>query len=884
MKILRLYLKNFKHIESGLGLREVSLDFRNNDKVINIFIGKMGSCKTVILGHLQPFHSFGTVDVRNQDGSIIEDEDGIKIIEYQKGMDHYEIEHVYTWNKNTHMVKSYIRKNGNEMNENGNQGSFKTIIEYEFGIEQNFLKLLRIGANVSNVIHMKSTERKVFIVSLQQDAEIYSFLYRKLNDEMRELNATTNILTNKLHHIGASNIIKMEEELEGIDDNYLSISNSHEKIKSDIYKLDAIISSILDNRNYDEYEKDYINKMEEVNNVKINLNSMSNKIEEFGKYPSIIEVSKTLGSLDKDIYHSNNEIEKLTTEYNEIELALSKLTDSKKIMGDDDHIKELQNTNRELMEELSEYEKELKNFNLDYSSNYIISVIADLNNINLLIDEIIQHDKDIIKKLYNSDSSVINWSKKQIEFLNFRKMKIQKEINNIKFSDKYDTPAKLYFPPFCPTKECPYYKTHPSTIKKQLRDDNIGVEKEVEILLDKAEEIDIQIYKFNDYPMLYSKINNLKQMWKKIIPIIKKMGSSNNERLIDVLTNFQYRNWFNYDKISYNLALVEKREKYYQLTENLNKIKNELALLNLTDRNSIDEEISKMEERMVNISKGIYSHTNNIKEVEIKIKDYNQIYLDLSELSILEKSFEDENKNKADLQNEISQMEINMDKIKDNVDLIKNYRIKEIDIKDKIQKLLLRKQELQSIINDIKYTVEDFNKVIEYKENLKYIINAVSPKEGIPLELIKMFLNNSKDVLNELVSDVFGDVIEILDFKITENEFKIPYSVNGVVVEDIEKASQGQQSVISIALSFALVRQSMFDYNIMLLDEVDAPLYKHDRQKFISILFKQLNAINAKQVFLISHNNSFDGHPVNIIMTTEEIIDKTDMNTVMKVY
>ena len=94
--------------------------------------------------------------------------------------------------------------------------------------------------------------------------------------------------------------------------------------------------------------------------------------------------------------------------------------------------------------------------------------------------------------------------------------------------------------------------------------------------------------------------------------------------------------------------------------------------------------------------------------------------------------------------------------------------------------------------------------------------------------------------------------------------------MNGNVVEDIELASQGQQSIISIALSFALVRRSMFDYNIMLLDEIDGPLYKEDREKFISILFKQMAAIGANQVFLISHNNTFEGNPVNVLTTTED--------------
>jgi hypothetical protein len=42
------------------------------------------------------------------------------------------------------------------------------------------------------------------------------------------------------------------------------------------------------------------------------------------------------------------------------------------------------------------------------------------------------------------------------------------------------------------------------------------------------------------------------------------------------------------------------------------------------------------------------------------------------------------------------------------------------------------------------------------------------------------------------------------------------------------------------------------------------------------ILAQQMKDINAEQVFLITHNNSFDGYPVNIIMTTPETIDNKE--------
>ena len=85
MRITYLKLVNFLHIYSGLNKTEVELNFRENRKVINIIIGKMGSCKSVILGHLQPFYGFGTLDSRSQDGIIL---DGEKSLNMKKDMIH----------------------------------------------------------------------------------------------------------------------------------------------------------------------------------------------------------------------------------------------------------------------------------------------------------------------------------------------------------------------------------------------------------------------------------------------------------------------------------------------------------------------------------------------------------------------------------------------------------------------------------------------------------------------------------------------------------------------------------------------------------------------------------------------------------------------------
>jgi DNA repair exonuclease SbcCD ATPase subunit len=185
-------------------------------------------------------------------------------------------------------------------------------------------------------------------------------------------------------------------------------------------------------------------------------------------------------------------------------------------------------------------------------------------------------------------------------------------------------------------------------------------------------------------------------------------------------------------------------------------------------------------------------------------------------------------------------------------------------------------------IDDIENSRALYDNLLKKQAIISHLCDATSPSKGIPLIFVKVFLNDCVDIINELISMVFDDTIVIKEFHITEKEFLIPYYKNGREIHDVKSASQGEKAIISLALSFALMRKGILDkhigngYNILLLDEIDGALYSEDRQKFLMILAQQMKAINAEQVFLITHNNSFDGYPVNIIMTTPETIDNKE--------
>ena len=142
MKIEKIILKNFAAIDNAMKCKEFSIDFSKAMNKVCLLIGPNGSGKTTILSLLHPFAGIGNLDVRDSLNLILDGENGYKEITISNGDDVYLIKHFYTPHKDkNHSVKSYISKNGNELNENGNVTSFKEYVRMELGVEPDHLKL-----------------------------------------------------------------------------------------------------------------------------------------------------------------------------------------------------------------------------------------------------------------------------------------------------------------------------------------------------------------------------------------------------------------------------------------------------------------------------------------------------------------------------------------------------------------------------------------------------------------------------------------------------------------------------------------------------------------------------------------------------------------------
>ena len=241
----------------------------------------------------------------------------------------------------------------------------------------------------------------------------------------------------------------------------------------------------------------------------------------------------------------------------------------------------------------------------------------------------------------------------------------------------------------------------------------------------------------------------------------------------------------------------------------------------------------------------------------------------------------------GEMQTSIQQMQIDKDNkiselnsMTEKYDIIRSQKAKISKIVDdlNIEKSMLSTYQseydsLQRKLAEIESYQKEYESLTSDLSILELIQEASSSKKGIPLFFVELFLNECVEDINEMVSVVFDD-IEICEFKISDKEFKIPYIKNGNKIDDIRSASQGERAIVSIALSFALMRKGSIKYNIPLLDEVDAPIHAVEREKFLLILSEHFKKIHAEQAFIITHNDIFEGYPVNIITTGEHLDNK----------
>ena len=127
-----------------------------------------------------------------------------------------------------------------------------------------------------------------------------------------------------------------------------------------------------------------------------------------------------------------------------------------------------------------------------------------------------------------------------------------------------------------------------------------------------------------------------------------------------------------------------------------------------------------------------------------------------------------------------------------------------------------------------------------------------------------------------------GFVGTLLPFVVNESEFRIPCIGNALQHDDISSMSAAQKSMISMIISFSLLKQSSTNYNIISIDEIDGALDSYNRAYFINLLDNLMRMLNCEQAFMISHNSELNTSDCDIILLKDSSNDIMRGNVIWK--
>lgn len=859
MKITYLKLKNFAAINVTLHTKRLEIDFTKMVNPILLFIGPIGSCKTYILSQLQPFAYMGNVDLRHGEDMIISGKDGEKEIHYRKSNgDMYVIRHYYIAKKNGRQIRSYMEKNGIEMNQSGLVTSFNELVEIEFGIDIGFLKILRLGSNVNNLVRLGHTNRKEFAVKLLSEIDEYIRDYKNAVASSRECNSELAIIVDKLKKFGDESAeTRYKEDLWHIEQNLEKLKTDVETANQELYSAKGRVEAQVDS------------DVESLRHIIANLNhNRTNIISELMSISKKIEEIRTIFLIVDD---QQSYIEKLMEEKNEYERELSRIVGKLEVISQtleenrnsltdlDNQVRSIQeiddegNIQSDLEEALAfdnQYKKYYENFKPKCTRDDILEDIALMQTIRdmiLSVRELSSGARDLYFKGYQKKKDPRDYCMSKL-------IRLKTELSLCSI-DKAHSEVKMFPPSGCTQSEvCPFY--------------NAFKEKEFRSIHDIKKDIDVgnESLKVCD---AMSHIKSILETRRKIFPY--KIEFANV--ILDIMEGSM--KFFNFDEASQMVKFLETYEEWRANRERIRKYETQLDIIKQRKESADKSVIERRNELMVQISnmeKTLHSLHKKKKRIKTDIETCEEVIEDA-------KQFFELLRRKDEFVTELGKIDKELSELDTKITLLREFDTYVTSMNQSIERMKSQIGELEQQHFHIKVKLMEFKQLREQKEALtaKYnevelVKNAVSSNRGIPLLYLNAHFGRARNIANRIISEVCGDAIQLERIIIDDKEFRIPYTKNGVVVSDAIQASQGETSVISMALSFALIEEFIGTdgYNILLLDEVDGPLDIDIKSHLLRMLEKRMEAMNCEQLFMITHSPLFENYPVDVFVTIEQ--------------
>lgn len=880
MRLLRLRLENYIGIYNGMGLNHIEIDFSKCIHKVLIIKGDNGTGKSTIFKALTPL----------ADSSInfIPDKTAIKEIAYET--DFQTILNI----KYESIVKDGIRRPTkcylNRLNPDGsienlnpsnNITTAKEVIYDILGIDDNFITLSQLSANKKGLGGLKPSERKRYVNSIISSLAVFNNIHKMISTKSTVLKSIIDSYVTKLNQIG--NVAIVEDSIKKDTLALKELDNKKNGLISEIATIKAELARLDTSGNF-------LNDYKDLSMRKIILE------KEIRELPDVEEYSEEkLIQYEKDMarYEANEEM--LSSRAKEIldnELELSNNVTELQIkldsLYDKDHMDDLNSKIESTKKELESYKPFFSLFETykNISEQDYETVKLVIEKFNSTVETIFQtYSETVRKESMNSlrtgknevildHTEILSGLEKQLEDLRTEKRDVEFLNNRSKDYNK--------IPDDCNHKsDCPFIKdiVEAKNLLKS-RQSLYSLSTKINSTLDAIESAkNLAEENMMKTQCLYE-MKSILEYIQSMSKIIRKFpGTESLDSINTLYHNIEYG-------IRLNFESVDKYQEFKNISTIVSALEDDLHSYESAKEKliSANAEIRILQEKIDTDLKNLSTIRDSKVSVLAEIEKIRSSKLEIKSVldsiryaKINKEKFEEVSEELQSITSTIDSMEKDTVAIKELTDRL-NRRGAELSALQNTDLPALTKA-----IEENKYRIVLFEQYTrdsqEYgaKYNEIQMIKKYTSIHGIQTVYMSVFMNSILNMTNALLTLLFRGRFTLQPFIINENEFNIPCADSeGRVREDISLMSDSQLSMISMLISFVLLRNSSNKYNIIKLDEVDDNLDNMNRIQF-SILIEQIMIdLGFDQCLIISHNNELDLSNTDIVilkMESQEMID-----------
>ena len=872
MRFIYACFKGYIGFLNGLELDKLEIDFTKCRNNIILIQGINGSGKSTLLEALTPFPDPSSSYVPNKDAE--------KILTLFHQGDTYNIDIVSPCDNKggRKQTKAFIKKNGIELNSNGNVTSYRDIIFSEFELDFNYISLTKLSSTDRGLGDKTPAERKKFVSSNIDNLEAYNNIYKTLNKKSLIFKSHINNIHTKIQNIG--NKDNLEMTLNALKQKSDMITGSIQSLNNKIIELQTINSINQEEMNQIQSlknDEDLLQGELDSINVQISLLQKKTKISMDNiksKYNDDIELLNTYSKAndnDKNLWRvKSDQLSNLVSSVNELRAnndSYKANLDEKlenRYISSENNIKSLINDIRSAGYSEDSDITEISNM-IDFYGRFIKKIDLLYDGMDLFGLEYISilYDADKLKKINESIESNKN------EIINIDSRILILKNNALTLAVLNNRPKT------CKDDTC-YFIAEAVKLKEMFKSlDNIDkeinkLEKDKEIIKERIvkQSEEKELYEFYDkkYLELCIIINEVKDN----IHILSKYNINkslvNETSLRKLIASGSLFN-----------SLRDPRRTIDALN-NLKSLQNEINIFNVLKveyesyKTSLNI-ISKNEESILNKQKDIEEITKQVSKLKNDIDQRSSLIDSLNLCLADESKYLDYVDRYNDIMSKLIPVKESIKKIESKSSESVNSIIQINNMNNEIAKLTEEvkpiNQDIQRISGQLLMLESYYNEYELYKakyDTIETLKKYCSPTGGgIQALFMQLYMSKTLDIANQILGMLFNGDYRLLDFVINQTEFRIPFIGLGLPVDDISSGSASQIAMMGMAINLALFYQASNKFNIIRLDEADGPLDGRNRYEFIAILYKIIPLLNIEQLFLISHSMEADTTSVDII-------------------